>query len=102
MVECRRRARLALEPLQQALVTRHRRRQKLQRDMPAEVRVLGLINHAHAPHPQLREDAVMRDGTTDHSRSCQTRLRGVDDWTGHTSEVAATVSNIRGWMERRR
>ena len=39
---------------------------ELQRDEPTKLRVLGFIDHAHTTASDLLEDAVMRDGLTDH------------------------------------
>jgi hypothetical protein len=45
--------------------------QKLQRDKATKLRVLRLIDHAHAPAPELLDDAVVRDGLADH---------GIEPW----------------------
>ena len=42
-------------------------RQELERDMAAQVDVLGLVHHAHSSAAQLREDTVVRDGLADHA-----------------------------------
>ena len=39
---------------------------ELQRDDASQADVLGPIDHAHATGAQLVEDAVVRDGLTDH------------------------------------
>ena len=38
---------------------------KFQRNIPAEARVLGLINHAHSAAAEFLEDAVMRNRLSD-------------------------------------
>jgi hypothetical protein len=40
--------------------------QELERDLPAQARVLGLIDGAHAPAPWQIQDAVMGDSSADH------------------------------------
>ena len=40
--------------------------QKLERDLAAEFQVLGFIDDAHPAPAELFEDAVMRDGLSDH------------------------------------
>ena len=42
------------------------RRQKLEGDRPFELRILGLIDDAHPPFPDLLEDFVMGDALADH------------------------------------
>src|SRR5579859_6493827 len=42
---------------------------KFQRDIPAQARVLGLIDHAHTAAAEFFEDGVMGDGATDNGRS---------------------------------
>jgi hypothetical protein len=42
-------------------------RQKLQRDVAAKSEILGFIYDAHPAAAELFEDAVMRDGLSDHS-----------------------------------
>ena len=42
-------------------------RQELERDMAAQVDVLGFVDNAHPSAAQLREDTVVRDGLADHS-----------------------------------
>ena len=41
-------------------------RQKLQGDESPKLRILSFIDHAHPTATELLEDAVMRDGLTDH------------------------------------
>ena len=41
-------------------------RQKLERDETVEASILGLVNHSHPASTELLDDAVMRDGLTDH------------------------------------
>ena len=59
---------LALEALERGRVPRHLRGQELERDVAAELRVLGLVDDAHAAAAELRRDPVVRDRLADHSR----------------------------------
>ena len=43
--------------------------QKLQRDVPAQIDVLGFVHHSHAATAQLVQDAVVRDGFAGDQRS---------------------------------
>ena len=54
---------LANEPCLDLLLAEQMRRQKLQRDAAAELRVLGLVDNAHAAFADLLDDPVMRDPT---------------------------------------
>ena len=74
VVERRGGARLALEALERGRVLRHLRGQELQRDVAAELRVLGLVDDAHAAAAELRSDPVVRDGLADHGDSFPTQL----------------------------
>ena len=40
--------------------------QKLEGNKPAELHILCLVNHTHAPAAELLSDAVVRDGLADH------------------------------------
>ena len=68
MVELRRRPRLARKPLQRFGVAGQIFRNKLQRNVPPQLQVLGLIHHAHTTAAQLAKDAVMGDLLADHER----------------------------------
>jgi hypothetical protein len=57
---------LALEALQGCRIRAEFGREKLQRHVPAERFVLGLIDNAHATTTQLLDDAVVRNGFADH------------------------------------
>ena len=50
------------------------RRQKLERDVPLEVRVLGQIHSAHTASADVAEDPVVRDGRADHGESMLARV----------------------------
>ena len=69
MVQRRGGARLPLEALEHRRVVLQVGGEDLDRDVAAEVRVLGLVNHAHAAEPELPDDPVMRDGLPDQSDS---------------------------------
>jgi hypothetical protein len=55
-------ARFALEPLESETVTGEPLQQKLERDAPAEARVLPVVDLAHAPGPKRADDAIATDG----------------------------------------
>ena len=57
---------LALEPLEGLRIADQILGQELQRDAAAELQVLGLVDDAHAAAAELREDAVVRNGLSDH------------------------------------
>ena len=42
------------------------RREKLERDEPAEPEVFGLVDHTHATGAELGDDAIVRDRLADH------------------------------------
>jgi hypothetical protein len=44
--------------------------EKLERDKAAKLGVFGLVDHTHPTTAQLLNDAVVRDGSTDHLREC--------------------------------
>jgi hypothetical protein len=54
-----------LETLKQVGIGRHRRRQELERNVPAEICVFGFVDDAHAAFAELRSDPVMRDSFTE-------------------------------------
>jgi hypothetical protein len=45
---------------------RHIVRQELERDEASEIGVLGFVDNAHPAAAQLLDEAVVRDGLTDH------------------------------------
>jgi len=57
---------LASEALQNPRVVGDQLREKLQRDETTEFSVLGLVDHTHPAAAQLLDNAVVRDGLTDH------------------------------------
>ncbi len=61
MIERRRRAGLAMEALHRAVVAGEILRQELERDVPAETQVLGVVDDAHSPAAKFAEDAIVRD-----------------------------------------
>ena len=66
MVESRRRLRLALEAGQGLGVFYDVIGQKLQGDKSVQGYVLGLVNNPHTAAAELLDDAVVRDGFSDH------------------------------------
>ncbi len=65
MVQRRSGLRLALEALERCSVMRHALRQKLQRHLPLQLRVIGAIYHAHSAAPEPFDDAVVGDRLSD-------------------------------------
>jgi hypothetical protein len=61
MIERRRHARFALEPVRHRGAERELRRKHLQRDGAAEVHFLGLVDDRHAAATELRLDVVVLD-----------------------------------------
>ncbi len=70
MVEGRRGTRLPAKAFQHLRVFCNVFRQELQSDKATEFGVLGLIDHTHPAAAQLLDDAVVRNGLTDHLREC--------------------------------
>jgi hypothetical protein len=66
MVERRGCARFAMKPLDRLRIMRNIFGEKFQRDIPAQARVLGFIDDAHAAAAKFFDDAVMRNGLTEH------------------------------------
>ena len=66
VVERRSGASLALETFQGRGIRAEFGRKKLQRYVPAEGFVLGLVDNAHSTTAQFLDDAVVRDGLADH------------------------------------
>ncbi len=58
----------AAKALQRLGIVGHFVGQKLQSHEAAKHEVFGLVHHAHAPAAQLFQDAIVRDGLTDHRR----------------------------------
>jgi hypothetical protein len=74
--QCRRRARLASQPLERLRVVADLLREELQRDATAELDVLGLVDDAHAAAAELLQDPVVGDGLADHVVNPQARRSG--------------------------
>ncbi len=68
MVERRCRARFAAEPLDRLGVPGDVVREELQRDVPAEPCVPGLVDHAHPAAAELFQDGVVGDGAAEDGR----------------------------------
>ena len=67
MVQGRSGARLATETFQGLRILRDLVRQELERDEATQVRILGLVHHAHTAAAELADDTVMRDRRIDHA-----------------------------------
>ena len=74
MIQGRRVPGLPLEALQVFAAGCDVFRQKLQRDIAAELRILSLVNDTHSAAPQLFDNPVMRNGFTDHSSASRAIL----------------------------
>ena len=57
---------LALKALQRLRIFLHVFGQELERDVAAEVEVLGFVDHAHTSSTELVQDTIMGDGFADH------------------------------------
>src|ERR1700685_1503423 len=68
MVQCRCGASFPAESLQRRSILGNLGRKKLQGHEPAEIQVLGLVDHTHAPAADLFQDPVPRNSTTDDGR----------------------------------
>ena len=81
MIERRRRARLAMEALHRPVVAGEILRQELERDVPAESEVLGVVDDAHPPAAKFAEHAIVGDCFVDHAgaaermRDCMPRVQ---------------------------
>ena len=67
MIERRRRLRFADETFARFVILDQMRGQEFQRDGPVELRILGLVYHAHAAPAELGGDLVVGDGLADHN-----------------------------------
>src|ERR1700745_1360154 len=66
MVESGSRSPLAAKTFKRLRVLRHIVRKEFQCDEPPKLRVFSFVDHAHTTTPDLFEDAVVRDGVTNH------------------------------------
>ena len=66
MIQRRRGARLAQEPLVGLLILGHPVGQELKRHEAAQRGILGLVDDTHAPAAELLQDAVVRYGLAHH------------------------------------
>src|ERR1700719_2073518 len=67
MIQGRRGTSFPAETFERLRVSGNIFRQELQGDEATKLRVLGLVNHTHPTTAQLLDDAVVRDGLSDHS-----------------------------------
>jgi len=66
MIERRCGPRLAAKAFQGARVLGYIRGKELEGNEPAELRILGLVDHTHPAAAQFLDDAVVRNGLADH------------------------------------
>src|SRR5208282_2330809 len=66
MVQQRRRPRLPREAFQRLGVAHQVFRNELERNVPPQLKVFGLIYHAHTTAPQLAQDAIVGHCLADH------------------------------------
>jgi hypothetical protein len=71
MIQRRSRPRFQQKSIQSILIARKLWRQKLQRHLAPEVKVLRLIHYPHPATAQLAGNAVMRDGLSNHALLAQ-------------------------------
>src|ERR1700719_3056425 len=58
------------EPLQHCGILGDQIGQEFESHHPAQLDVLGLVDHTHPATAQLLNDAVVRDGLADHAQEC--------------------------------
>src|ERR1700690_1699987 len=90
VIESRRSARLAPKALQRLRVLGRLIRQELKGDESAQVYVLCLVAHAHAPSAECFQDAVVRDDPADQYKAHVSRVdssygRGIRQSTNGSS-----------------
>ena len=68
MIEGGGRAGFTAESLEGLRILGHVIGQKLKGDKTVQVRVFGLVHHAHAAAAQLLDDSIMRDDLTNHGK----------------------------------
>ncbi len=95
VVERRGGARLALEPLERARVPRHLGAQELERHAPPELRVLGLVDDAHAAAAELADDGVVANGVAGEGFHGGEDARRRDGARSNASPLAAIGSYRR-------
>jgi hypothetical protein len=61
MIQTRRGASFALEPLESLLIFSYRFRQKFQRHQPPQLGIFGLEDHTHPAAAKLFDDSIVRD-----------------------------------------
>src|SRR5580700_584354 len=75
MIQSRRSASLAAEAFQSVRLLRHIVRKKFKGDEAAKLGVLGLVDNTHTAAAKLLDDAVVRDGLTDHTGANLTSVK---------------------------
>src|SRR5580658_4015811 len=87
-------ARLALKTVERQRILFCLGRQELERDVAAQVDVLGLIDNTHPAAAQLRDDTVVGDGLADHALADHF---GEHSWerVTHVRPVGSGKSNLR-------
>jgi hypothetical protein len=73
MIKRGRGACLELEAFECMLVAGQFVRQKLQSDQAAQLGVFGLVDDTHPAAPEIFENAIVRDGASDHTQQSNCR-----------------------------
>ena len=69
MVQQRSRPCFPLEALQRLGIAGQIFRNKLQRNVPPQLEIFGLVNHTHATAPELAQDAIVGDCLANHEKT---------------------------------
>jgi hypothetical protein len=97
MIQSRSGTGLALEAFTQLPIVCKFVRQEFQCDKPSEARVSCFVHHAHAARPQLLQDAIVRDGGTDHGNDLETTQQNRtanERISGHLRRTTATALGL--------
>src|SRR6266851_6770636 len=94
MVESRRSASFPAKAFESLRVLREILREKLQSDKATEFRVLGLVNYTHPATAELLDDAVVRDGLTDHLRECYGVRSGMSTYGSMQAQCSFACSAL--------
>src|SRR6266704_3983371 len=103
VIQCGCGLRLALETSQRLSVSGNLLRQELQCDETMQPRVLGLVHHTHPAAAKLLDDAVVRDGLTDHgnagTQGCHVRsaarTKSTEAYGGYRAKLTQCLASPR-------